>query len=62
MPKNAYFGPNLAFFGPKVLIFTGGSNSFGTHVTEKPLGHLVLIVFWSGMVPNGPKMPLFGSK
>ena len=45
--KKAFLGPNLASFGPKVLIFTGGSKSFGAHVTEKP---------------NGPKMPIFGQK
>ena len=28
MTKNAYFGPNLAVFGPKVLIFMGVSKSF----------------------------------
>ena len=36
MTKNAYFGPILAVFGPKILIFTGVSKSFGTHITEKP--------------------------
>ena len=40
MTKNAYFGPNLAVFGPKILILMGGSKSFGTHVTENHLGTL----------------------
>ena len=26
--KNAYFGPNLAVFGPKKLVFMGGSKNF----------------------------------
>ena len=39
--KNAYFGPNLAVYGPKILIFTGGSKRFGTHITVKPRRHLV---------------------
>ena len=34
MPKNAYFGPILAVFGPKILIFMGVSKSFGTNITE----------------------------
>ena len=55
MTKNAYFGPNLAVLGPKILILSGGSKSFGTHVTEKPHTHLARIVYWSGMGPNGPK-------
>jgi len=34
MTKHAYFGPNLAVLGPNILIFTGGSKSFGTHITH----------------------------
>ena len=34
MTKNAYFGPNLAVFWPKILIFMGVSKSFGTNITE----------------------------
>jgi hypothetical protein len=34
MTKNADFGPNLAVFGPKILIFMGVSKSFGTNITE----------------------------
>ena len=59
---NACYGLNLVVFGPKVLNFTGGSINFGTQVTEKPSRHLVCFVFWSGMRPNGPKMPIFGNK
>ena len=50
---------NLAFFGPKILIFTGGSKRFGN---GRPPRHLVRIVFWPAMRPNGPKMPIFGQK
>ena len=62
MTKNAYFGPNLAVFGPKILIFRGVSKSFGTQIMEKPPRQLVRIVFWSGMGSNGPKMlmPVLG--
>ena len=35
MTKRDNFGPNLVVFGHKILIFTGESNSFGTHITEK---------------------------
>ena len=34
MTKNADFGPNLAVFGPKILIFMGVSKSFGTNITK----------------------------
>ena len=60
--ENANFGPNLVVFGQKILIFTGESKNFGTHITEKPPRHLVHIVFWSGMGWNGPKMLIFGPK
>ena len=33
MTKNADLGPNLAVFGPKILIFMGVSKSFGTNIT-----------------------------
>ena len=59
MTKNANFGPNLVVFGQKILILTGESKSFGTHMTEKPPRHLVCIVFWSGM---GPQLPIFDQK
>ena len=29
----SFYGPNLAIFEPKILIFTGVSKSFGTHIT-----------------------------
>ena len=35
MTKNAKFGQNLVVFGQKILVFTGESKSFGTHMTEK---------------------------
>ena len=38
VPKKAYFGPNLAVFEQKILLFTGGSKSFGTHITKNHLG------------------------
>ena len=45
MTKNADFGPNLAIFGPKSLIFMGVSKSFGTNITENHLDNFVRIVF-----------------
>ena len=60
--KKDFLGPNLAVFGSKVLIFTGGSKRYGTLVTEKTPKHLVCIVFWSGMGSNGPKRPIFDQK
>ena len=40
MTKNAYFGPILAVFGGKILIFMGVSKSFGTHIMKKAPGNL----------------------
>ena len=40
MTKNADFGPNLAVFGPKILIFMGVSEGFGTNITENHLDNL----------------------
>ena len=54
--------PNLAIYGPKILIFMGVCKSFGTHITEKPPRELVWMVFWSGIGSNGPKMHIFGQK
>ena len=50
----------FGLFWAKNLNLTGGSKTFGTHVTEKPPRHLVRIVFWSAMGSNGPKMPVLG--
>ena len=57
MTKNANFGPNLVVFGQKILFFTGEIKSFVTHIKENPPRHLVYIVFWSGMEPNGSNVP-----
>ena len=62
LTKNAYFGPILAVFGPKILIFMGVSKSFGTNITENPPRHLVHIVFWSGIGQNVQRMAIFGPK
>ena len=45
MTKNADFGPNLAVFGPKILIFMGVSKSFGTNITENHLDNLSALFF-----------------
>ena len=57
MIKNEDFGQNFAVLGSHILVFTGVSKSFGTHVTEKTPRQLVRIVFRSGVEPNEPKMP-----
>ena len=74
LAQNASFGPNLAVFGPKILIFREEA-SFGTKMTEKPPKHLVRIVFcwvWDEMGQNcpylaengsfGPNLAVFGPK
>ena len=76
MTKNAYFGPNLAVFGPKILIFMGVSKSFGTNITENHLGNLSTFFFgqaldemgqnahiWPKITKNayfGPNLAVFG--
>ena len=73
MTKKTNFGPNLAIFGPKTLIFMGVSKSFGNHIMEKPPGQLLRIVFglaWEQigqkcryLAPNasfGPNLAVFG--
>ena len=62
MTKNAYFGPILAVFGPKILILIQVSKSFGTHIMGKTPRQLVHIVFWSGIGQNLQKMAIFGPK
>ena len=47
MTKNADFGPNLAVFGPKSLIFMGVSKSFGTNITENHLDNLSAFYFFT---------------
>ena len=54
----AKFGRSWA----KNLIFTGEIKSFVTRITENPPRHLVRIIFWSGMGPNGQRMPIFDTK
>ena len=60
--QKCIFWTKFCLLGPKILILTGESKSFGSHVTEKPPRHLVRIVFWSGIGSNGPKMPIFGQE
>ena len=36
MPKTAYFGQNLAVFGPKILISTGGNREMGGTTLFEP--------------------------
>ena len=55
MTKNAYFGPNLAVFGPKILFFVGVSKSFGTNITENHLGNLSALFFGQALDQMGQK-------
>ena len=55
MTKNAYFGPNLAVFGPKILIFMGVSKSFGTNITENHLDNLFASFFGQALDQMGQK-------
>ena len=55
MTKIANFRPNLVVLGQKIVVFTGESKSFGTHITEKPHRHLVCIVFGQAWYEIGQK-------
>ena len=58
--QKCQFWAKFGRFRPKILILTGGSKSFCTHITEKPPGQLVHISFLRGIKSNGPKKPIFG--
>ena len=55
MTKNADFGPNLAVFGPKILIFMGVRKSFGTNITENHLDNLSALFFGQFLDQMGQK-------
>ena len=60
--QKCIFRTKFGLFGPKILILTGGSKSFGTHVTEKPHRHNVCIISWSAIGPNRPKCQYLAKK
>ena len=75
MTKNADFGPNLAVFWPKSLIFMGLSKSFGTNITENHLENLSALFFGQALdhmgqkcrylannASFGPKIQFFGER
>ena len=55
MTKNADFGPNLAIFGPKSLIFMGVSKSFGTNITGNHVDNLSALFFGQEFDQMGQK-------
>ena len=61
MTKNAYFGPILAVFGPKILIFMGVSKRFGTNITENHLDNLSALFLGQALYQMGQKCQ-FGAK
>ena len=62
MTTNAYFGPNLAVFGPKILIFRGVSESFGTNITENHLDNLSALFFGQALDQMGQIWLFLGQK
>ena len=62
MTKNADFGPNLAVFGPKILIFMGVSKSFGTNITENHLDNLSALFFGHALDQMGQKCRYLAQK
>ena len=53
MTKNAIFWPNLAVFGPKILIFKGGSKNFCTHISGDLLDTCFLFLILTSEAPRG---------
>ena len=53
--EKAYFGPNLAVVGPKILIFMGVSKSFGTNITENHKDNLFASFFGQPLDQMGQK-------
>ena len=53
--KNADFGPNLAIFGQKILIFMGVSKSFVTNITKNHLDNLSALFFGQALDQMGQK-------
>ena len=53
----------MAVLKPNILIFVGGSKSFGTYISKNfPGTSFGFVFFCSGMAPNGPDRPMFGPK
>ena len=55
MTKNANFGPSLAVFWPKIIIFMEVSESFGTNITENHLHNLSALFFGQALYQMGQK-------
>ena len=55
LAKKANFGPNLAVYGPKILIYMGVSKSFSTNITENHLGNLSALFFGHALDQVGQK-------
>ena len=53
--QNADFGPNLAVFGPKILIFMGVSKSLRTNITENHQDNLSALFFGQPLDQMGQK-------
>ena len=62
MTKNAVFGPNLAVFGTKILIFMGVSKSFGTNITENHQDNFSAFFFGQELDQMGQIWPFLGQK
>ena len=61
MTQNANFRQNLVVLGQKILIFTGESKSFGTHITEN-LDTLFALVFGRAWDQMGQKCQYLAKK
>ena len=57
--ESMFWGQNGRFWA-KHPNCVGTEQKFWYPHIRKPLRHLVRIVFWSGMAPNGPVRPIFG--
>ena len=60
--QKCQFWAKFGRFWDKIPDFNGRKQKVWYPPNGKPPMHLVCIVFWPAMRPNGPKMPIFGQK
>ena len=62
VPKKAYFGPNLAFFGQKIIIFTGKAKVLVPAQRKNHLGTLFTLFFGRAWDQMGQKCRYLAKK
>ena len=66
MAQSAYFGATMAVLKPNILIFVGGSKSFGTYISKNypgtPFGLVFFARAWHQMGQKGQCLAQNGQK